>query len=881
MRRALSGLLTVTLFAAAAAVAQDSQKRADFNIAPQALDTALIEFADQADVQLAVSAERIAGLRTKGVRGAFTHEGALRSLLADTGLTFRAIGERTYSVGDAKAQPLNGNDAAGAASPAMQPAPVAPTAPAKVAPTEGDRQPATEARSESEEEVLVTGTLIRDIAPVGSSLTVYGREQIDRSGAATVDQFVRKLPENLGSLDSSAVSTSQSGAGGFAQTGGNNFFGSGVNLRGLGPGATLVLLNGRRMASSGSTAGFVDVSNIPLAALQRVEVLSDGASALYGSDAIAGVANFVLRRDYQGLETSLRYGGATQGGGKELVASQLAGTAWDSGNVLLTLSHYDHEGILSTERDFVPEPFSNPASLLPERKQNSAFIAGRQQLFAGIEIAMDAMYTEREQERTLPSSAIITSDFDGDVKTLETGLTFERRSEDGWGATLSGTYSTVDQAGVTTLTGRAPTFFEANTRTVTSDLRFEGPLFGLPGGDARAALGVGYRREHLDDLQAAASRSFDRDVQGAYAEVFLPVLSRLELSIAGRYDDYEDIGSSTNPKVGLAWTPFEGVRLRGTYSTSFRAASLSDLTELPAFVNRNLADPSVPDRITTTLQNLTTGNSSLRPEEGESLTAGIDFSPAAIPELTIRSTYYSLQYDDRIARPPLIGNILTLWSQAATLAPFIQRPPSLADVQAMFARGPVVDLAGTGPAGVEAVFDQRITNMADSTVSGVDLAVQYGRPIGRSDLELLLRGTRTLELDYRPAITTPEVALVDLVGFPVGLRLHAEAGWSYRGFGSSVAVRYVDSYENQFLTPRGRVDSWTTADLRLSYQAAASTSFIGGLSIAIDVQNITDEEPPFVLIPPALNTASFNAGFDAVNASAVGRVVSLQIAKRW
>ena len=79
MTRVLSGLLATTVLIAGVAFAQQADKRAEFNIAPQALDTALVEFAEQANVQLAVSAERIAGLRTKGLRGPFTYEGALRS----------------------------------------------------------------------------------------------------------------------------------------------------------------------------------------------------------------------------------------------------------------------------------------------------------------------------------------------------------------------------------------------------------------------------------------------------------------------------------------------------------------------------------------------------------------------------------------------------------------------------------------------------------------------------------------------------------------------------------------------------------------------------------------------------------------------------------
>src|SRR5690606_8001658 len=92
--------------------------------------------------------------------------------------------------------------------------------------------------------------------------------------------------------------------------------GSALNLRGLGVDATLTLLNGRRL-SYGGFAQAVDLSIIPVAAVSRIEILTDGASALYGTDAVAGVANVILNRDFEGVNAATRYGFATDGGGNE------------------------------------------------------------------------------------------------------------------------------------------------------------------------------------------------------------------------------------------------------------------------------------------------------------------------------------------------------------------------------------------------------------------------------------------------------------------------------------------------------------------------------------------------------------------------------------
>ena len=109
-----------------------------------------------------------------------------------------------------------------------------------------------------------------------------------------------------------------------------------MNLRGLGAGSTLVLLNGRRISASGLNAQFFDVSNIPLTAIERVEVLTEGASAIYGADAIAGVVNFILRDEYEGAETRLSYGEDGKGDTAELLLGQVFGKGWDSGRFVLS-----------------------------------------------------------------------------------------------------------------------------------------------------------------------------------------------------------------------------------------------------------------------------------------------------------------------------------------------------------------------------------------------------------------------------------------------------------------------------------------------------------------------------------------------------------------
>lgn len=194
-------------------------------------------------------------------------------------------------------------------------------------------------------EVVVTGSYIRRAQDLtGSPVLSVDRELIERQGIATAADLVRGLPENFGAELNSDVQ----GQGGTLGT-------ANVNLRGLGLNSTLVLLNGRRQTeyainnANGDT--FVDVNTlVPTIAIERVEVLKDGASALYGSDAIAGVANFITRRRFDGARLSLDYRAVTDGEHRDALVEALVGRRWTRGGVLLAASYFDRKGLLSSER---------------------------------------------------------------------------------------------------------------------------------------------------------------------------------------------------------------------------------------------------------------------------------------------------------------------------------------------------------------------------------------------------------------------------------------------------------------------------------------------------------------------------------------------------
>ena len=195
--------------------------------------------------------------------------------------------------------------------------------------------------------IEVTGTSIRRVeAETALPVTVVTREEIARTGVNTTEQLLQMLPmiDTLGSLGVS------SGAG--LSTYGQ----SSASLRGLGSTRTLVLVNGRRLAAFAGDDGSVNVNSIPISAIERVEVLRDGASAVYGSDAVAGVINFILNKEFEGVEVGGQYGQPTRsGGGDSWNAHVVAGwgtLAKDKFNVTASLAYNKENALFGKDRSY-------------------------------------------------------------------------------------------------------------------------------------------------------------------------------------------------------------------------------------------------------------------------------------------------------------------------------------------------------------------------------------------------------------------------------------------------------------------------------------------------------------------------------------------------
>ena len=324
-------LATGSGFAMAVPSAQAQAAEADYDIAAQRLADALRKYSRISGRDVIAAAKLVDGRRSTAVKGRLAPDAALDRLLAGTGLVAERM-EATLILRDQKGNATAQEDSSDAAGPASgAPAP---------------------------EVIVVTGTRIRGAGPIGSPVATIDRETLDRSGRATLADFIQTIPQNF----SGGPTEANIGMSGRGNAISNIGFGTGINLRGLGPGATLTLFDGTRPALGGASGAFADLSLVPSALIERVEILTDGASAIYGSDAIAGVVNIRFRNRFEGAETRLRVGTA-DGDYGEVQAGQIIGAKWTTGNLVVAGEYNRREALASSQRAFATEdlrPFGGP-----------------------------------------------------------------------------------------------------------------------------------------------------------------------------------------------------------------------------------------------------------------------------------------------------------------------------------------------------------------------------------------------------------------------------------------------------------------------------------------------------------------------------------------
>ncbi len=906
-------LLTGSVLASGMVAAQTEQP-VEVNIAAQDLSSALTAFGRQTKTVIAFTPETVGSKQAPAVKGELPPPEVLNTLLADTGLEYRYMDDGMVIVRTASATDA-GDDQPGKRRPASSPVLMAQNRISRnqqtASQTNRSERPSgrTNNKLPTLDEIIVTGTSIRGVIPESSPLQIYDAIDIRNTGAVTAEGFISTLTQNNNTL--TAV-----GAGASARednTGENNA----ADLRGLGVGTTLVLLNGRRMApsSGGRTA---DLSFIPLGAVDRVEVLTDGASAVYGADAVGGVINFVLKDRQDGAETVLGYG-AVDGGREQLRISQSLGFNWADGNALIALSYFDQNSLDASDRDYSQD--AAPRTLIGEDTRASVLATFTKYLPGDGSVSGDLLYSRREPRNygaTAVSGQFVEREYDNTqtVMNLAIGYPIGEKLD----AELLVTLAEYAQERVSFTTNfgvppLGPSLFDEDSGTLDLTAKLEGDLAHLRSGAIRFSLGAGYSEDEIErliDSSLSVPGSIPtvtertRDTRYVFAEIYAPIVSpkqavpgirRLELNLAARHTDFSDFGGYTNPKVGALWSPTESLTIRGTYSESIRAPFLLQL--VPSGGSGVLFPPTLfglPDIWSTDGSSVMlwlsgSGKQGLGPEEAKTYTFGFDFDLSA---LSISTTYYNIEYTDRIANPDPsnaalrdpqdFGPLLNLNPTIESITTILSELSSYNDFAGCFCE---LDPATVDPLTVQAsmtvLYDTRIQNVAVSETDGVDLSIDYTMDALGGTLSFGANATKIFSYDQRAFAEALPTPLVDTLLFPADFKGRAYVGLQRDNWSAHLNVNYIDDYDNPLDDANPTVESWTTADLTLAYTIPTqANTFLGGIRFGLSIQNILDEDPPLVPVEVTRGTAiQFPIGFDPANANPFGRAVDFHVSKRW
>jgi iron complex outermembrane recepter protein len=947
-----------------------------------------------------------------------------------------------------------------------------------------DKPPDPSADTEPKlEEVVVTGTSIRGVQPVGSNLITVDREAIAETGAQTMQQILASVP---------AIT----GFGTAAQGGFGSFDNSGTfapSIHGLGASSsngTLVLIDGHRLPLTGINHTLADPNIIAPLAIDRVEVLPDGASSTYGSDAVAGVINFITRRNFKGFEASAQYGFANQYNTQN--AGFLWGDANDSSSAMLSYNYSRRSALSNQDRDFTRanhlaqgggnfasfncapasvQPagsssvfaspytgagvvnngnngfcdFSNVADLLPEDIRHSVLVKLTHEVNDGLSLTTDVVYSKEQNSAAISRGAVtatvygpgstppggagqidpffqgppgVTSEtvrFDGDsllgpgaqnragAETFMVTSGAQQKLGSDWLASLGVTFGKNDSSlevdgglcvscatlalnGTTNSGGSPTTPSVAGTTTAVTNfpltaanaldvwnplgsnltsaailqqltdsttmqtahqtlddvtLKFDGPLFSLPGGEVKAAIGGEYLKYGLSQVVVRSRNTgpsstnsgttfldYGRNVKSGYAELLVPVIGEgnamplvkhFDVNVAGRYDDYSDFGSTSNPKFALTWDMTNSVSVRGNFARSFTAPALTsrgnaggitaESTYIGSFpgvtgnVVSNLVIPSsypgtaalpagacnaatatctIGTSAVTGIQ-INGGNKALKPETGKSWSVGLDVKPEPVPGLRLSATFWNAQYEGMITSPlPVFAVSSVALRSALTLGP---TPAQIAAAETGLPQGSAL------PASVYYIYSYQQQNALNLKTDGIDFDFSYTFDIGANIFLADVAGSRKLKMKQQFGAGGEWFDVLNTVGvnttFPSNdFAARLNLGFRRSGFSGNLFVNYTASYSNwngsapftvlrdaQFSPIGGGqpIPAYTTVDAHAAYRFDTGGA-LANTEIDLDGSNILNKAPPF------FNTA---LGYDIFNANPIGRVITVGVSKKW
>jgi len=867
-----------------------------FAIGPGPVGPALLEFGTEARLNVKYPSQDLDDLRTKGVNGFMQPKDALERLLSGLPLcqTFNRSGktvrvnlcrnlEREPRIeGRAFAKGARSADFRTAARGTLEPAPGP--------------------------DVVVLGTQIDGVQPIGVVPTTLTKMDFDRLGVTTIADLFARLPQVFGGGPAMNLrkvgSEAQSNAG----------LGAGINVLGQGAGATLILINGRRFAFGGDRGLFTDVANIPLSMVKSVDVLADGASAIYGSDAVGGVINIVLLDGSEDPETSAQVGALTEGAYSESRISQSFGKHWLSnqplsGQAVLALEYSKHSRLgPSQAAGGYPVVRSD---LLPGQQLDAAYLHLEESVMDGTSLTAEGVVSRRRAtaqysdaiadpaaaEPVVARNSAVTvqtayvstrsSTRVGEAGSLSLALSraVETERQRTSQILLNGAAGGQPEAAAQTT---SPTWFRAFSRIDEATIKLNGPLITIPAGEINGVIGSEYRQQIFSPSNSSDApgirNQYARRVPAVFGELTLPVagkawtlpgLRNLDIGIAARYERYSDFGHSTAPQLGVRWVPGGGFEIKGTWGRSLQAPNPLDLDES----QNTVVATSMPDSQSPTGRSdvlVTSGNNSaLKEQTAITRSANVRFTwPSTGPvSLVAAMNYFDILFYHRVEAPDLGGLSL----DGDGYGSFITRNPSKALQRQLCSSNQFFGVESSCLASnFAAVVDVRLHN--DDTLQtrglgfsgALDIKPEWG------DIRVDLYGIYLLKYSQIATADSVPLPLLNTLYHPLRLQVHGLLGVSFGNLEISSAVNFSNSYNDNLSEPTRPIASWTTVDTRWTYHVNADPgSWWYKTSFSLSALNLFNHGPPFVA--PHLE----DQGYDAENASPLGRVVSLGIKKSW
>lgn len=906
-------LIITALTVANLALAEESRPDTipvEFNIPAQFVPAALGELARQARVQLFFISDGFETVQANAVVGSYSTQQALNLLLAGTGLTASFVQDSGVKV-----RPVQKTLDALALGPLYFAArednsrdPEAGHERISAAPDE-HRAP-----NSVSDEIIVTGSHIRGIDNVGGTTMTFTREDLTETGFSTVEELFESLPQNLDELSPDATFAEGTSRIASANTQGA----SGISLRGLGPGSTLVLLNGRRRPGNINGRVF-DVSAIPLSMIERIEILTGGHSAIYGSDAVAGVVNIVTRAGFNGAETQIYYGESSAGGGR-FNFSQTFGRDLAEGGFVVGYNYRKDKGLDVTNTGVVRGPSFLGFMPLPglfllqdPSEQHVAMFAGHLEVSDSVKLYADAHLSSDRNEGGVAFSRLGVLDVasigitESDQYSAVGGVRLDAGRS--WQVDLSGLYGVVDNTtgfasvvlpggSITSL--HFPTEFEDDdeAQLISLSAIADGPLGEVFGSAVSAAVGINARNESYESIRTdlptamvTPGENRDRDIWSIFSELHLPLMigtEAVQMSFAGRYEHYSDFGNTFNPQAGIEWEPIDGLSLHGSYSQAFRAPDLVTLAQSTQVSVRTVNDPLDSSGMTTaTTFTEFGGNPNLKPEEADTWTIGLDWEPS--DRTTLSLSYFRIKYEGRIDQAALTDS--TALQDEELYPGLVNRAPTPEELQIVLDRltdssrlinqtGIPFELEIDDPFAVFTnivLFDNRRHNIAVEEIDGVDIKASTVMETNTGNWSFDMNGSYYFDFTRNITSTAPSIDQLNQPGKLVDLRLRGGVGWSGSAWAVNAFVNYVDSYVDTNAPTPTIIDSWTTVDLIFRFDVSEATDIraLNEVTVTFGISNLLDEDPPTYL------SSRLGLGYDSANADPIGRFTSLRIVKGW